>query len=356
MAINLISDVMKMATPSLINNIASALGVNPTLAQTVLASAVPAVFSGVAAQAASPSGLSNIVNSLSQMNPNMLSSLTAPMTGGANNPMITAGTSMLTSMLGAGGLSNIVNSITKSSGVPAAAGTGLVALAGQMAMSTLASHTSGMDASSIGKMLSAQAGNFSAAMPAGMSASMGNMGSTASAAAKNTANQAASAASGGTNWLKYALPALAVAAGLYYFTGMKSHDKDDMAKPAATAEVAKPAVPAAPAAIMIDNVDVTKSLTTSFSGLTAALTSVKDATSATAAAAQITEASKGISAVSALASKFSPEQKASVIGLVNGSMPALTGVITQVEALPGVGDILKPLIGPVLEQLTALTK
>jgi Bacterial protein of unknown function (DUF937) len=348
MAINLISDVMKMATPSLINNIASALGVNPTLAQTVLASAVPAVFSGVAAQAASPSGLSNIVNSLSQMNPNMLSSLAAPMTGGANNPMITAGTSMLTSMLGAGGLSNIVNSITKSSGVPAAAGTGLVALAGQMAMSTLASHTSGMDASSIGKMLSAQAGNFSAAMPAGMSASMGNMGSTASAAAKNTANQAASATSGGTNWLKYALPALAVAAGLYYFTGMKSHDKDDMAKPAATA--------ATPAAIMIDNVDVTKSLTTSFSGLTAALTSVKDATSATAAAAQITEASKGISAVSALASKFSPEQKASVIGLVNGSLPALTGVITQAEALPGVGDILKPLIGPVLEQLTALTK
>jgi len=42
--------------------------------------------------------------------------------------------------------------------------------------------------------------------------------------------------------------------------------------------------------------------------------------------------------------------------LVNGSLPGLQALITKVEALPGVGDILKPVVDPVAAQLGALAK
>jgi Bacterial protein of unknown function (DUF937) len=353
MAINLISEVMKMASPAIVERIAASFGLNASMVQSVLAAAVPSIFAGVASQASTPSGLANIMDNLSGVKPSLAASFAGPITGGADNPLVTAGTNMLTSVLGQGAFSNIVNSVTKSTGVSAVAGSSLVALAGQMAMSSLASHSAGMDANGLGKLLSSQAGNISAALPAGMP----NMGSTAratSTAAQNTANQAAAA---GTNWMMYLLPAVAVAAGLWYFVGMKGADKDD--KPmASTTEQVKPAVvaPAVPAGVMVGEVDVSKSLTDSVAGLTTTLSGVTDAASATAAVGKIASASQGIAMVSGLAAKFTPEQKTAVGTLLNGSLPSLNAMVAKLEVLPGVGDILKPAIGPVLDQLTALTK
>jgi len=356
MAINLISDVMKMASPAVVDRIATAFGVNPSLAQSVLSSAVPAIFAAVGSQASSPSGLANIMDSLSQLSPNLAASLSGPLTGGANNPMISEGQSMLRSVLGAGGLNNIVSSITKTSGVTTATGTGLVALAGQMAMSAIASHASGLDASGVAKLLSSQAGNFSAALPPSLTAALGG---AAPATAQSTSYQSTASPSGGTNWLMYLVPALAVAAGIWYFAGMKPSTTDD--KPVAQTTQPAPAAPAAPAAtapasVMVDNVDVSKSLTDSLAGLAKALSGITDPASATAAVAKITDASKGIATVSGLASKFTPEQKAAVGTLISGSLPGLTEAIAKVEAVPGVGDVLKPVIGPMMDQLSALQK
>ncbi len=355
MAINLVADVMKMATPAIIDKIATSFGLNASMVQSVLATAVPSIFASVSTQAASPSGLGNLMSSLAQVNPNLSSSLMGSLSGGANNPMVTAGSSMLSSVLGAGGLNAIVSNVTKSSGASAAAATGLVGLAGQMAMSTLAQHTAGLDAAGVGKLLSSQAGQFSASMP-----SMGSAASTMQSAARSTAasasNTASQAASSGTNWLMYLIPAAVVAAGLYYFMGMKGPVNDDKPVAQVTTQQAAPAPAPAATAMMIDNIDVSKSLTDSVTGLTTAIAGVTDPTSAQAAVAKIADASKGIATVSGLAAKFTPAQKATVGAMVGGLLPALTAAVTKAEAIPGVGDLLKPAIGPVLDQLTALTK
>jgi hypothetical protein len=349
MAINLISDVMKMASPAIIDRIASAFGLNPSMVQTVLASAVPAIFAGVSNRASTPGGLTNVLSSLGQVNPNLMSNLAGPMTGGAENPLVKAGTDMLSSVLGTGTLGTIVSSITKSSGVSAAAGSSLVALAGQMAMSTLASHASGLDASGLGSLLKSQASHINAAMPASLATSLGSAANTATNTMQSAPRQAAST---GSNWMMWLIPALAAAAALWYFLGMQ---KPMAEKPVAQTTTEQTA-PAAATNMMIDNVDITKTLTDATTGLTTTLATVTDATTAQAAVAKIAEASKGIANVSALTAKFTPEQKSAVAALVSGSLPALNTAVTTAEALPGVGDILKPVIGPLLEQLTALTK
>jgi len=363
MASNLITDVMKMAGPAVVDRIAGAYGVNGAMVTSVLSSAFPAIFSGLSAQAASPTGLANIMNGLKQVDPNLASNLSGSLSGASGNLMVASGTSMLSSILGQGGLNNIVNSITKSSGVSAAAGSSLVAIAGQMAMSTLAGQTSGMDAGGIGKLLASQAGSFISNM-GGMGTSMGSAAATASsaassaarnttAAAQNMGNQASVAASGGTNWLMWALPALLVAAALWYFLGHRGGDDAASMKPATP--MTQTATTAA-TAIKIGDVDVSKTLTDSFGGLTTALAGVTDPASATAAAAKIADSAKGIATIGGLAATFTPEQKTAVGALVNGSLPGLQALITKVEALPGVGDILKPVVDPVAAQLGALAK
>jgi hypothetical protein len=256
---------------------------------------------------------------------------------------------MLRSVLGEGGLNNVINSVTRGSGVPAAAGASLVAIAGQMAMSSLAGQTSGLDAGGIGKLLASQAGSFTANAGSAMSGAA----ASATRAASSASSQASAAASTGTNWLMWALPALLIAAALWYFLGHRGADDVATMKPAATTQQT---AAVASAAIKIGDVDVSKTLTDSLGGLTTALTGVTDPASATAAVSKIADSAKGIASIGGLASQFTPEQKAAVGALVNVSLPGLNALVAKVEAIPGVGDILKPVVDPVIGQLGALAK
>jgi hypothetical protein len=351
MASNLITSAMSMATPAVIDRIASAYGVNGDMARSVLSSAFPAIFSGLGAQAATPGGLANIVSGLKQVDPNLAGSLGGSLSGASGNLMVASGTSMLRSVLGENGLNTVINSVTRGSGVPAAAGASLVAIAGQMAMSSLASQTAGLDAGGIGKLLSSQAGSFTSNMGSTMSGAAASATRTATSATQAASSQASAAASNSTNWLMWALPVLLIAAALWYFLGHRGADDVATMKPAATTQQM-----AAPTAIKIGDVDVSKTLTDSFGGLTTALTDVTDPASATAAMGKIADSAKGIASIGGLASQFTPDQKAAVGALVNGSLPGLSALVAKVEAIPGVGDILKPVVDPVVGQLGALAK
>ena len=416
MANNLISDVMKMATPAIIDRIAAGFGVNANVVRNVLASAVPAIFAGLASQATTPGGLSGILNGLKQANPNIADSLGSALNGGAGNPMVTAGTGMLRSVLGDGMLNTIIGSITKNTGASAEAGGSLVAVAGQMAMSALAKQASGLDASGLGNLLSSQASLFQSSLPASLATALGGAGAMAAGAASKAsatttaaANSAASAArdagrsatasaanrvsataSSGTNWLMWLIPLVVIAAGLWYFLGHKAPMATTETTPPAqtttttapapattppaqttttapapattppaqttTTTTTAPATTPAAGAIMVDTVDVAKTLGDSVAGLTAALGGVTDAASATAAVAKLQDAAKGITTVSGLAAKFTPEQKTAVAAAANSALPALKDRVTKVEAMTGVGDVLKPVIDPVVAQLEALAK
>ena len=366
---NLVAEIMKMATPAIIDKIASSFGLSGDAVRTILNAAVPGLMGAVVNKASSPSGISDILSSLRNADPTLVSGMASALTGANTSSMASAGTSMLSSLLGSGTLSTLTNAVLGSSGVSSAAGASVLGLAGQMVMGTLAKHSAGLDASGLGHLLSSQAGFISQAMPAGMSSMMGNATSTAASAAsrvKNTVSAPEIATpSGGMGWLKYAIPAALIALAVWYFMGNRGHEATEannattaVVKPAetATTPAVTPAVTPAATGIMIDNIDVTKSLTGALADLTGSFGVITDAATATAALPKLQSAATAISTVSGVASKFTPEQKTTVASLVNASLPAITAATAKVEAMPGAGDILKPVLDALLPMLTNLTK
>lgn len=358
---NLIAEIMKMATPAIIDKIASSFGLSGDAVRSILSAAVPGLMGAVVNKASSPSGISDILSSLKNADPTLMTGMASALTGANTSSMAAEGTSMLSSLLGSSTLSTLSNAVLGNAGVSSAAGASVLGLAGQMVMGTLAKHSAGLDASGLGNLLTSQAGFINQAMPVGMSSMMGNASSAASRVKTAASAPAMPVSSGGMGWLKYAIPAALIALGVWYFTTNRGHEATEannattaVVKPAETATT--PAVTPAATGIMIDNIDVTKNLTGALTDLTGSLGSVTDATSATAALPKLQSAATAIGAVSGVAAKFTPEQKATVASLVNAGLPAITAATAKVEAMPGVGDILKPVLDALLPMLTNLTK
>jgi Bacterial protein of unknown function (DUF937) len=358
---NLVTEIMKMATPAIIDKIASSFGLSGDAVRAILNAAVPGLMGAVVNKASSPSGISDILSSLKNADPTLVSGMTSALTGANTSSLASAGTSMLSTLLGSGTLSTLTNAVLGSSGVSSAAGASVLGIAGQMVMGTLAKHSAGLDASGLGHLLSSQTGFINQAMPAGMSSMMGSASSAASRVKTSAPTPAISAPAGGMGWLKYAIPAALIALAVWYFMGNRAHETMEadnaataVVKPAETATT--PAVTPAATGIMIDNVDVTKNLTGALADLTGSFGGITDAATATAALPKLQSAASAISVVSGVASKFTPEQKATVASLVNASLPAITAATTKVEAMPGAGDILKPVLDALLPMLTNLTK
>jgi hypothetical protein len=361
---NLVAEIMKMASPTIIDKIATSFGLSGDAVRSVLTAAVPGIMGAVVSKASSPSGISDILSSLRNADPTLTTGMTSALSGANTSTLASEGTSMLSSVLGSGTMSTLTNAVVGSSGVSSAAGASVLGLAGQMVMGTLAKHSAGLDASGLGNLLSSQAGYINQAMPAGMGSMLGSASSSASAASrvKNTVTAPDMPSSaGGMGWLKYAIPAALIALAIWYFMGNREREATEannatteVAKPAETATT--PAVTPATTGIMIDNVDVTKNLTGALSDLTGSLGGISDAASATAALPKLQSAATAIGAVSGVAAKFTPEQKATVAALVNSSLPAVTATATKIEAMPGVGEIVKPVLDSLLPMLTNLSK
>ncbi len=366
MATNLITDVMKLVTPALVDRIAAALGINASAVNSVLAAAVPAIFSGVTEAASTRTGLNSVMAALNHAKPDFASDLNVALSGGNAAPMMSAGTKMLSSILGAGALNNLTSAISSSTGVSATAGASLIGIAGQLAMSAFAKQAMGLDGAGVTNLLNSQKSQFGS--------SLGNVfgGPGAATMHPTTAPEPAphatppvppvlpAARSGGTNWLMWLIPLAVIVGAAWYFLGHRDMDDKAAAPADQTAAQTQPAPaatpPATPAAIMVDNVDVTKTLGDSLTGLTGALGGITDAASAQAAVAKLQASATGIDTVSGLAAKFTPEQKSAVAALVTAALPALKDSAAKVEAMAGVGDVVKPVLDAALAKLDALTK
>ncbi len=380
---DIISEVMKMATPSVVSALASSTGLGGSAVSSVLGGAVPGILGALINRGSTPSGGAAILGQLAGVNPAVMSGLAGALGGNGASSMANEGISMLTSLVGKNGISSLTNAVMGNAGVSAAAGGPLMGLAAQMVMGSLAKNASGMDGAGLSALLGSQKSLVQQALPsslgdvlgmAGMASGVAGMAGSAMGAASTAASHATSGMSnaaskvqasmpsapsmptapdvGGMGWLKYAIPVALIALGAWYF-GMRK-DVDDVkmaAKPAAAAVTTM-----APANMMVGDIDIGKNLTGAFGNLTGALGGVTDVASAKAALPKLTEAGTAISAVSGMAAKFSAEQKTSVAALVNSNMPALTGLATKVQGNAEVAGVLKPVLDTIMASLSGMAK
>jgi len=243
MATNLVSIVMQFLTPEMIAKIASALGLDRSVAQKAIGGAVPALLSSLADVTTTPNGARQLTNILTQQQQGSLDTLKGLIGGSGQNTLAETGSSMLSGLFGGGALDTMAQSIGKFAGVDTGAGKSLLGMLGPVVLGVLGQQqrSAGLDAGGLASLLGSQKAQIAAAIPSGLAdqlsaaglfdkveGSMRSGAAAASAAGSRMAGAAERTAAGAsqaayattraaTSQLPYWLLALAVVGGLAWF-------------------------------------------------------------------------------------------------------------------------------------------
>ena len=397
MASNLVSYLMQFLTPDTIARIAAALGLDTDKVQRGVAAAVPAVLAGLAGVAGQPGGAQKLADAARQQS-GVLDNLGGLLSSGGNPGSLTqSGVQLLSSLFGGSTSGTLANAVGNYSGLGPNAGSSLLGMVAPLVMSGIAKKVGGdLSANGIAGLLAGEKDNIAAAMPSGLKDMLGGTGvldslggsaraaaaatgdaaarsaAAASAAARQTSAAAATATRGGSNWLYWLIAALALRAILYYLFGRPTERVAETAPeptppaqtetqpapaepaPAAPTQTEAPATPAPAGGLMIGGVDVGKEVTDTLSGLQTTLNGVTDAATAQAAATELQTASSTFDRITGMMGQMTPEQKATLSGIVKPVMTQLDTLFEKVLAIPGVSDILKPAIDALRPKLAAL--
>jgi hypothetical protein len=205
MAINLVSLVSQFLTPQLVGNLARALGINEAVAQKLAAAAIPAILASLGTAAAAPGGAQKVSDAVSMSDPDILTKLTGAISGG-NTQFLNEGGTLLSGLLGGGGLSSLVGALSQFSGAPQPATQALLGTVTHATVGTLGQQdpSNWSDPSAILSLLNSQKSAISAALPpdlskllgaSGLLAGLGGLAAGATQTAASTVSGAATAAS-----------------------------------------------------------------------------------------------------------------------------------------------------------------
>lgn len=367
MATNLVSLIMKFLTPDMIGRIASTLGLDRNDASTAVSAGVPALLAGLVGATTKPGGPQKIVDAAKQ-EMGMLDKFSGMLGAAGATSVADRGSSLLASLLGDRDQTALANSVGKYSGLGSAASDFVLGLLTPLVMGAIGQQqgSRGLDAGSVTNLLTSQKDNIAAAIPSGFGRLLGgtglldSLGDTAKRAAMaggettraaaasvartfdDTRRSTAEATSGSTNWLLWAIPAIAIAALLVYLLGRP------------TEQVVQQGVSTAQG-LMVGGVDIGKQVTDSISSVRSTLNGITDAASAQAALPRLQAATSQIDKVSGTLAQLSDGQRKMLAGLVNPAMSTLNQLFDKVLAIPGVAEVIKPTIDALRARLATLT-
>ena len=361
---------------SLVGAIGKFSGLGSGSSKSLLGMLVPVVMSVLGRQQKS-SGLdaSGLMGLLSDQKDN----ISAAMPSGLANAL--GGASFMDNLMGVAG--DTVTSIGQAASGAAGAAAGAVGSAADAA-----GKAAGSVASAAGEGAEA-AGRAASSVAQGAS----NVASQAGAAASD-------AASAGGSWLRWALPLLILLALIWLafkFLGGGSveetvsdatdaagsaveatteaassaveatteaaSDAADAASDAAgsaveaTTEAASDAASAVSDAVtaMVGDVDVGGELTSMFEGVNETLGGITDVASAEAALPKLEELNTSLDSLTGLADQLPTDAVDGLSEMVSNSVSGIDGVMDSLKAIPGVGELIEPIITQIKEKLAAFT-
>ena len=395
---NIVDLVKEQLTSQVLGSLGSLAGTNEAQTKAASAAAVPALLGGLAKLAGNAQGAGQLASALGGLDLGMLGNL-AGVLGGANSSKVSnLGGGLLGTLFGNTATSAIVETLASFLGIKGGVARSLLSYLAPVVLGTVAkqltSSGKSIDASGIQSLFADQGRNIQSAMPAGLS--LGDFGSIAKAVSAATtggashsshASHGQQASSGFPSWLPWlALPLIALAA--FWFMnkdnkGAKPADKgatvtnptdmmkkkmveaqksgEAIAEKAAEkgAEAVKATTDAVSAAVekATDAIDMTAfggdvaglfgKLTDSFKGIT-------DVPTAEAAVPGLKDLAGILEGYKATADKLPEAGKTTVKEMVGTNLGLLQPIIDTVLAIPGVGDILRPIVEPMLKTLGAL--
>ena len=383
MATNLVSVVMQFLTPDMIAKIASALGLDRSVAQKAIAGAVPALLASLADLASAPNGARQLGNALAQQQAGLLESIKSSIGGSGQSTLTEAGSSLLSGLFGGGTLDTMAQSIGKFAGLDGSSSKSLLGMLAPVVLGTLGQQqrSAGLDAGGLASLLGAQKDQIAAAIPSGLADQLSAAGLIDRAAGTVRSGTAAASAAGSriagasertvagagraahattsaasSQW-PYWLAGLAVLAGLAWYTlAPRTGEKVAEVPRPTTTQPEAGTVGIAPSNLTIGGVNLANQVNSSVGTLKSALEAITDAASAEAAVPKLREATTQLNEVGNLATRLTPEGKSALARLIAAATPTINQMCDKVLATPGAGAIAKPAIDELRVKLDTLSR
>ena len=160
-----------------------------------------------------------------------------------------------------------------------------------------------------------------------------------------------------SNWKKYLLPIaglLILGWGAVQFFGGSTDDVAETATGAATSATDAATDAASDAAGSVDIDAVGTQLTDMFGGATDTLTGITDVASAEAAVPALEGVSENLGGLTGMIEQIPEAARGPLSSIISNGVAALQPLVETASAIPGVGAIIEPIVGPLMETLNGL--
>ena len=354
MSFNIIEAIKNQLGGDTLAQLSSLIGENQDKTKNALGASVPALLASLTSLVSKPEGASQLFSTLGKLDPSLLGNFSS-LLGSQGNAVAQQGNSLLASLLGSGTIGSLVGALAKFTGLGQGSTSNIISTLTPLVLGLLSkqSQSQGLNAAGLASLLAGQKQNILAAMPAGLGSVLssisglsGILGSTretidASAAtakagmtdvARSVPQTVSAERSGLPRWV-IPVVILAILAFLaYQFLSRKGTEN-----PAhAPTDVAS---------------QVTSGLTTAVNSVTEALTGVHDAASANAALPKLRDVSSRLDTIKGLWAQVPDAAKPAIKTALSSAVPKAEDLLGKVDALPGVGEIIRPVAEEVLNKL-----
>jgi hypothetical protein len=353
----------QLSSGDVLGKLAGLAGASETETKTATTAAIPALLSALSGLAGTSKGADQLASAMGGLDLGMLGNLAGALTGNQASGLGSLGGNLLGSLLGAGGTAKIVDTIAAFAGIKPGIMRTLLNYLAPVVLGMVAKQFSGRPTGAdVSRLFADQSSNIKAAMPRGLS--LADVG------------KAAETAKGGMPaWLPLAALVALAAAGWWFL------NKDKMAPVAEPVERmvveaerkagpivetvrdeivtdGKTAIEAVTDMISIDPkfLEAGKTAGSLFTGLTKVLKGVTDVDSAKLALPELEKLAPMLSTLETDAGKLPADEQPAFAEVIGKNVGLLQKVIDTVMAIPGVKELLGPVVTPMVETLTKLAK
>ncbi|MDH6234355.1 hypothetical protein M2281_004973 [Mesorhizobium soli] len=397
MTTNLISHIMQSLTPDMMSRIGTLVGLDQNVTEQAASAIVPALLGGFGKIATTPDGARKLYDTVARQPTGTFDNLTQMLAGSDRKSLVENGLNTVSSLLGGSATQTLAGAVSKFAGTNQGAASSLMGVLAPVVTGALAKETvaRGLDVAGLAQLLKSQSSHIQAALPPAFSDILKGAGllgdiatppppraaattaasPTVDIQAQRAAAQRASATPSTANWLYWAIPAILIAGGAWWWLGERTNQAGpqvaqqqtgtepqqgidpgmtagipggDLKTRATQALAALNAVPG--------GADVAKQTASALDEVKTSLSQVSDAATAQTAVPKLQEADAELGKVNGLAAQLPATGRTALATLISANMPTINAQLDKVLALPGVGPILKQPVDTLRSNLDSLSK
>ena len=370
---NIVSTILQYLGPSLVNKVASALGMESSVTNKAVSVAIPAILSGIIGRAIEPGGAKNLQDVINRQEPGILDRLAESLGTTRQAAMLEFGRSALGSLIGVDQIGSLAGALSKFTGGSLGSANTLLSLITPGILGVLGREqkSQGLDAAGLANMLQSQKHNIASALPADFKGYLAgtklldavNGKITAAEPAASTASRStaargkvyipptAPAPASDFSWPGW-LVAIAAASTIWLsvfgqkLTGLVGVDR---------ARQSTCRITGSTTVSTVGTTDVAREAMDSVDALKAALTGIRNEATARTSLTKIQDAAQRLEKVEGLATQLRPDARRRLSEMIAGRNDELRALLEAAQTA-GAAVPLRPVIDEIRARLAALTK